>query len=119
MFHESSGEWGAGSDGKYFLYSGTLVLSFSFKRQSKIVRFYLFDHYSTFQIDELHGHNKNPVGTFHRTPPLWSTDINTAVLWNTSQNFSVKLLLTTEVNRKEQGNKVDYTILPWIGQCSC
>ena len=34
--------------------------------------------YSAFQIDELHPHNQNLVGTFHATSLLWSTDIKTA-----------------------------------------
>ncbi|NET29947.1 hypothetical protein [Okeania sp. SIO1I7] len=36
--------------------------------------------YSAFQIDELHRHNKNLVGTLHATSLLWSTDMKTAVL---------------------------------------
>jgi hypothetical protein len=35
--------------------------------------------YSAFQIDELHPHNQNLVGTFHAISLLWSTDIKTAV----------------------------------------
>ncbi|MCL2935979.1 MAG: hypothetical protein MGU50_05000 [Trichodesmium sp. MAG_R02] len=35
--------------------------------------------YSAFQIDELHRHNQNLVGTFHGTSLLWSTDMKTAV----------------------------------------
>ena len=44
--------------------------------------FNLFDcifFYSAFQIDELHRHNQNLVGTFHATSLLWSTDMKTAV----------------------------------------
>ena len=33
----------------------------------------------TAQIDELHPHNQNPVGTFHGTSLLWSTEMKTAV----------------------------------------
>ncbi|MDE5080901.1 MAG: hypothetical protein O4859_06070 [Trichodesmium sp. St18_bin1] len=35
--------------------------------------------YSAFQIDELHRHNQNLVGTFHATSLLWSTKIKTAI----------------------------------------
>ena len=35
--------------------------------------------YSAFQIDELHRHNQNPVGTFLGTSLLWSTDMKTAI----------------------------------------
>ena len=44
--------------------------------------FNLFDcifFYSAFQIDELHCHNQNLVGTLHATSLLWSTDMKTAV----------------------------------------
>ena len=36
-------------------------------------------HYSAFQIDELHRHNQNFVGTLHATSLLRSTDMKTAV----------------------------------------
>ncbi|MDE5124580.1 MAG: hypothetical protein O4965_32990 [Trichodesmium sp. St19_bin1] len=35
--------------------------------------------YSAFQIDKLHRHNQNPVGTLHGTSLPWSTDMKTAV----------------------------------------
>ena len=35
--------------------------------------------YSGFQIDELHHHNQNLVGTLHATSLLWSTNMKTAV----------------------------------------
>ncbi|MCL2939225.1 MAG: hypothetical protein MGU50_23200 [Trichodesmium sp. MAG_R02] len=38
--------------------------------------------YSAFQIDELHRHNQNPVGTFLGTSLLWSTDMKTAIIWS-------------------------------------
>ena len=38
----------------------------------------LFD--SAFQIDELHRHNQNLVGTLHARSLLWSTDMKTAVI---------------------------------------
>ncbi len=37
-------------------------------------------YYSAFQIDEPHRHNQNPVGTFHGTSLLWSTEMKTAVI---------------------------------------
>ena len=40
----------------------------------------LFD--SAFQIDELHRHNQNLVGTLHARSLLWSTDMKTAVNLN-------------------------------------
>jgi len=41
----------------------------------------LFDGlYSGFQIDELHHHNQNLVGTLHATSLLWSTNMKTAVI---------------------------------------
>ena len=38
--------------------------------------------YSGFQIDELHHHNQNLVGTLHATSLLWSTNMKTAVNFN-------------------------------------
>ncbi|MDE5117352.1 MAG: hypothetical protein O4860_09040 [Trichodesmium sp. St2_bin2_1] len=38
--------------------------------------------YSAFQIDELHRHNQNILGTLHGTSLLWSTDMKTAVKSN-------------------------------------
>ena len=42
--------------------------------------------YSAFQIDELHRHNQNLVGTLHATSLLWSTDMKTAVKVNFPKN---------------------------------
>ena len=39
----------------------------------------VFFFYSAFQIDELHRHNQNLVGTLHARSLLWSTDMKTAV----------------------------------------
>ena len=39
----------------------------------------LFVSYGGFQIDELHHHNQNLVGTLHATSLLWSTNMKTAV----------------------------------------
>ena len=36
--------------------------------------------YSAFQIDELHRHSQNFVGSLHATSLLWSTDMKTAVI---------------------------------------
>ncbi|MCL2936216.1 MAG: hypothetical protein MGU50_06325 [Trichodesmium sp. MAG_R02] len=36
--------------------------------------------YSAFQIDELHPHNQNLVGTLHEMSLLWSTDMKNAVV---------------------------------------
>ncbi|MCL2939616.1 MAG: hypothetical protein MGU50_25440 [Trichodesmium sp. MAG_R02] len=38
-------------------------------------RFTSSSAYSAFQIDELHRHNQNLVGTLHATSLLWSTDM--------------------------------------------
>ena len=38
--------------------------------------------YSGFQIDELHHHNQNLVGTLHATSLLWFTNMKTAVKVN-------------------------------------
>ena len=35
--------------------------------------------YSGFQIDELHHHDQNLVGTLHATSLLWSTNMKTPV----------------------------------------
>ena len=45
--------------------------------------------YSAFQIDELHRHNQNLVGTLHATSLLWSTDMKTAV--NSDDNSCIFL----------------------------
>ena len=37
------------------------------------------EYYSGFQIDKLHHHNQNLVGTLHATSILWSTDMKTVV----------------------------------------
>ena len=37
------------------------------------------EYYSGFQIDKLHHHNQNLVGTLHATSLLWSTNMKTAV----------------------------------------
>ena len=45
----------------------------------KVEKRRLLVSYSAFQIDELHSHNQNLVGTLHVTSLLWSTDMKTAV----------------------------------------
>jgi hypothetical protein len=55
--------------------------------------------YSAFQIDELHRHNQNLVGTLHATSLLWSTDIKTAVNSQKFVRYFPEYLFYLEVNK--------------------
>ena len=55
--------------------------------------------YSAFQIDELHRHNQNLVGTLHATSLLWSTDIKTTVNSQKFARYFPKYLFYLEVSR--------------------
>ena len=62
------------------------------KLTSQPVRHFLL----IFQIDELHHHNQNLVGTLHATSLLWSTNMKTAVLFNLlSQMITVSTIKLT------------------------
>ena len=54
--------------------------------------------YSAFQIDELHRHNQNLVGTLHATSLLWSTDMKTA----DKNNYSCLLYTSPSPRDKRQ-----------------
>jgi len=57
-------------------------------------------YYSAFQIDEPHRHNQNPVGTFHGTSLLWSTDMKTAVIIREESGRGAVGLATQEEKEK-------------------
>ena len=57
----------------------------------RLIRSVKFSTYSAFQIDELHRHNQNLVGTLHATSLLWSTDMKNAV-----KNFQVNIHLNRQ-----------------------
>ncbi|MDE5083620.1 MAG: hypothetical protein O4859_21280, partial [Trichodesmium sp. St18_bin1] len=55
--------------------------------------------YSAFQIDELHRHNQNLVGTLYATSLLWSADMKTAVNSQKFARYFPEYLFYLEVNR--------------------
>ncbi|NEN89355.1 MAG: hypothetical protein F6K48_10800 [Okeania sp. SIO3H1] len=61
----------------------------------------ILQYYSAFQIDEPHLHTSNPVGTFHGTSLLWSTQMKSAIICK----FRPAEKTTEGRRKKEEGRR--------------